>query len=100
MCTLRHLNQTQGTTIIVVTHDPKVARATDRQITLQDGRIVDYHLVETELIEDLRELAHSRLGKLLREGRVEEIVAQLGLKVSTQAPLLGEKWRRVLKELA
>ena len=100
MRTLRHLNQTQGTTIIVVTHDPKVARATDRRITLQDGRIVDDHPVGTELIEDLRELAHSRLGQLLREGRMEEIVAQLGLRVDIQAPLLGEEWRRVLEELA
>ena len=99
MRTLRHLNQTQGTTIIVVTHDPKVARATDRRITLQDGRIVDDHLVGTELIEDLRELAHTRLGELLRQGRAEEVMAQLGLKVDGQEPLTGQEWQQVLEEL-
>lgn len=99
MATLRHLNEMQGTTIIVVTHDPKVARATDRRITLHDGRIVDDHPVGTELIEDLRELAHARLGELLRQGQAEEMIAQLGLKVDGQHPLTGEEWRRVLQEL-
>jgi ABC-type lipoprotein export system ATPase subunit len=97
--TLRHLNQSQGTTIIVVTHDPKVARATQRRITLEDGRVVDDHLVGEELIEDLRELAHTRLGQLLRQGQAEEIMAQLGLRVDGLAPLTGEEWRRVLEEL-
>lgn len=99
MAALRRLNQTQGTTIIVVTHDPKVARATDRRITLHDGRIVDDHLVGAELIEDLRELAHARLGQLLRQGRAEEVMAQLGLQVDGQHPLTGEEWRRVLEGL-
>jgi ABC-type lipoprotein export system ATPase subunit len=99
MRTLIHLNETQGTTIIVVTHDPKVARATHRRITLEDGRIVDDHLVGEELIEDLRELAHTRLGELLRQGRAEEIMARLGLRVDGLEPLTGEEWRRVLDEL-
>lgn len=99
MHTLRHLNQMRGTTIIVVSHDPKVARATERRITLQDGRIVDDHLVGAELIEDLRELAHSHLGELLRQGQAEDIMAQLGLKVNGQEPLTGQEWRRVLEEL-
>jgi len=99
MRTLRHLNQAQGTTVVVVTHDPKVARATDRRITLEDGRIVDDHQVEAELVEDLRELAQTRLGELLRQGRAEEIMAQLGLQVDGLEPLTGEEWRRVLEEL-
>ncbi len=97
--TLRHLNESQGTTIIVVTHDPKVARATQRRITLEDGRVVDDHLVGEELIEDLRELAQTRLGQLLRQGQAEEIMARLGLGVDGLEPLTGEEWRRVLEEL-
>jgi len=31
---------TAGRTVVVVTHDPKVAARTDRQITLMDGRVV------------------------------------------------------------
>jgi putative ABC transport system ATP-binding protein len=37
---LRELNRT-GTTICMVTHDPRYARAADRQIHLFDGRVVE-----------------------------------------------------------
>ena len=40
MVLLRELNQSQGQTFLLVTHDPLVARATDRLIHFQDGRIV------------------------------------------------------------
>ncbi len=36
----RELNRTAGLTIVLVTHDPEVAAATDRMITFRDGRIV------------------------------------------------------------
>jgi len=41
MSLLRDLNQSHGQTFLLVTHDPLVARATDRIIRFQDGRIVD-----------------------------------------------------------
>jgi putative ABC transport system ATP-binding protein len=37
---LRRLNR-QGTTLVVVTHDPQVAAAMARQIQLRDGQVVD-----------------------------------------------------------
>ena len=37
----KQLNQTQHTTIIMVTHDPRVAEQCERVVTIIDGRIVD-----------------------------------------------------------
>jgi ABC-type lipoprotein export system ATPase subunit len=70
---LGELNESQGTTIIVVTHDRRVARATDRILTMRDGQIRDDHPVADPLTEDLRELGHSRLGQRLMNGRVEDL---------------------------
>ena len=36
---LRHLNQDQGKTFVLITHDPNVAQATDRLLQIQDGEI-------------------------------------------------------------
>lgn len=37
---LRDINQSQGTTFLIVTHDPRLAQRCDRIIRLVDGRIV------------------------------------------------------------
>jgi len=34
---MRHINQTQGTTFVIVTHNPEVADACDRTIHMRDG---------------------------------------------------------------
>jgi putative ABC transport system ATP-binding protein len=36
---LLDLNQTQGTTLLIVTHDPEVAQIAERIIYLRDGAI-------------------------------------------------------------
>jgi putative ABC transport system ATP-binding protein len=41
LATLGQLNQEQGRTVVVVSHDPSVTRFTSRCIHLLDGRIVD-----------------------------------------------------------
>jgi ABC-type lipoprotein export system ATPase subunit len=38
---LENLNRKEGITIIVVTHDPNIAKHTQRQINIKDGLIVD-----------------------------------------------------------
>jgi ABC-type lipoprotein export system ATPase subunit len=62
---LAELNQSQQATIVVVTHDRRVAQATGRILRMQDGRVVDDHRVDDPLLEDLRTLAYSRLGQAL-----------------------------------
>ena len=62
---LRTLNREHGTTVIIVTHDSRVARATRRILNMMDGKIVREHLVGDPLTEDLRALAHSDLGERL-----------------------------------
>jgi putative ABC transport system ATP-binding protein len=73
MYLLAELNASQGTTIIVVSHDRRVARATDRILTMRDGRITNDHTVADPLTEDLRELGSSRLGQRLLKGEVAEL---------------------------
>jgi putative ABC transport system ATP-binding protein len=41
MTLFESLNRDRGITVVVVTHDPEVARWTDRTVVLGDGRIVD-----------------------------------------------------------
>lgn len=65
MALLADLNRTQGTTILVVTHDRRVAQATQRIIRMSDGRIVDDHRIADPVEEDLRMLAHTQLGQAL-----------------------------------
>jgi ABC-type lipoprotein export system ATPase subunit len=70
---LARLNKEQGTTIAVVTHDRRVARATGRILTMRDGRITDDHTVADPLTEDLRELGRSPLGQRLIAGDAEQL---------------------------
>jgi ABC-type lipoprotein export system ATPase subunit len=62
---LHDLNRTQGATIIIVTHDRRVAQTTERILLMKDGRIVDDHRLLDPLEEDLRMLARSRLGQAI-----------------------------------
>jgi putative ABC transport system ATP-binding protein len=86
MALLQELNERQGTTIIVVTHDPAVARTTKRIVTLHDGRIARDVPLESPYLEDLRELKESPLGKSLLEGEIPSELEGLGLEQVT--PLL------------
>jgi ABC-type lipoprotein export system ATPase subunit len=65
---LRDLNQSQGTTFIVVSHDPAVARRTNRVLVMADGRIAREDLIGSPLEEDLKMWLHSGLGRRIARG--------------------------------
>ncbi len=75
---LRQLNRSQGTTIIVVTHDPSVARQTRRIVQMLDGRIVREDVIGTALEEDLKMWQHSELGQRIAVGD-EKVISDLGI---------------------
>jgi ABC-type lipoprotein export system ATPase subunit len=79
---LTDLNETQGTTFIVVTHNHEVASATQRIITLRDGRIQNDVRVTSALERDLIDFKNSPLGRVIVEGgdvpaAIEDIRPQL-----------------------
>ncbi len=92
---LAAINRDQGTTLLVVTHDPKVARRTRRILTMRDGKVVDDHHVENMVKEDLRELALSRLGELLLNGNQEKLLVEVGLD-HLQGKAAAEALRQLL----
>jgi len=85
---LRELNRSQGTTFIVVTHDPAVARQTRRVLVMADGRIVREDLIGSPLEEDLKMWRHSGLGRRI-EANEREILDALGISPK-QAVVLQE----------
>jgi ABC-type lipoprotein export system ATPase subunit len=81
MSLLRELNQSQGTTFIVVTHDLSVARQTNRVVIMADGRIVREDIIGSPVEEDLKMWRHSDLGRRILS-RNEETMASLGIDES------------------
>lgn len=55
-------------TLIVVTHNPQVAGAARRVVTLRDGRIQSDVSYDGLYERDLIELKHSLLGRAIMEG--------------------------------
>ncbi|MBN1314201.1 MAG: ABC transporter ATP-binding protein [Anaerolineales bacterium] len=62
---MHRLNQELGTSIIIVTHDPAVARRTERIIELDSGRVLRQHKVGSAFEEDWKNLRASKLGQAL-----------------------------------
>ncbi len=76
---MRRLNREQGTTFIVVTHNPAVARAADRIVTVRDGKILRDEQMGNVFLEDWREFKETALGHAILDGEVPDPLATLGL---------------------
>ena len=75
---LTELNRSQGTTFLLVTHDPAVARQTRRVLVMADGMIVREDIIGSPVEEDLKMWRHSGLGKRIVEGDAD-ILRHLGM---------------------
>lgn len=64
---IRTLNSTQGTTFVIVTHDPSVARQTSRVVVMRDGAIAREDIIGSPYEEDLKMWRHSALGQQIVE---------------------------------
>jgi ABC-type lipoprotein export system ATPase subunit len=89
---LRQLNREQGTTFIVVTHNPAVARAADRVVTVRDGKIKRDERMDSVFLSDLREFKESALGHAILDGNIPSELSGIGMdKVAGQVKEVLEK---------
>lgn len=70
---LKELNQSQGVTFVIVTHDPSVARQTQRILVMADGKIIREDRIGSPLEEDLKMWRHSGLGQQIMSSQPVEL---------------------------
>jgi ABC-type methionine transport system ATPase subunit len=93
----RRLNCELGTTLVVVTHDPAVARRTDRIVELDSGCIAREHVVGDPFDEDWKDLRASALGQaLLAASQPDLDIAGLPLYQDGQLTEAGRFLREML----
>jgi len=95
---MQQINQELGTTFLIVTHDPAVARQTDRIVVLDSGSVVREDVVAGPYVEDLRTLRDSPLGRAILDGTDGNLVVE-GLAFYDRGRLtsLGRTLREVLE---
>jgi putative ABC transport system ATP-binding protein len=96
---MHNMNHRLGTTFVIVTHDPAVARRTDRILIMGDGRIVREDIITDPYAEDLRMLRHSPLGRAVLEGGEDLTVDGVALFRGGQPTETGRLLRELLKQV-
>jgi energy-coupling factor transporter ATP-binding protein EcfA2 len=79
----KELNRTEGITVVIVTHDLKLANCIDRVVAIRDGRTSSEIVRKRSYVEELNELGevvlsgaeteqtHEELAVLDRSGRLQ-----------------------------
>jgi ABC-type lipoprotein export system ATPase subunit len=80
---LREINRSQGTTFIAVTHDPAVARQTNRVVVMADGKIVREDIIGSPIEEDLKMWRYSGLGRRIVDGDHDNALSDMTLPDQT-----------------
>ncbi len=94
---MRKINREKKTTFIIVTHDPDVAKKTDRIIFLRDGRISREEIVKSESLEDVISLKNSAFGRQILQRRSSDpYMEKLGLFKGKKLTKEGEVFFSVL----
>ncbi|HWQ14757.1 MAG TPA: ABC transporter ATP-binding protein [Roseiflexaceae bacterium] len=89
MALLTELNRSQGTTLLIVTHNHEVAYAARRVITIRDGRVHEDVALESQLERQLLDFKSSPLGQaILRDEALPEELRRI-------APVLRELLARI-----
>ncbi|NMB55601.1 MAG: ABC transporter ATP-binding protein [Leptolinea sp.] len=70
---LRELNESQGTTFILVTHDHEVAAQTRRVVRMADGKITGDEKISSPVEQDLKDLRYSLIGQAIAEGNIQSL---------------------------
>jgi lipoprotein-releasing system ATP-binding protein len=96
---MHEMNHRLGTTFLIVTHDPAVARRTDRILIMGDGRIVREDIIKDPYTEDLRILRDSPLGQAVLEGRDELVLDGVELFRGGQLTPAGRLLRELLEHI-
>jgi ABC-type lipoprotein export system ATPase subunit len=86
MSLINELNHSQGSMIIVVTHDLNVARQTHRVLMMEDGKIVRDDCIGSPIEEDLKVWSQSELGRSILRGDANALLA-LGITSHQMATL-------------
>lgn len=96
---MHEMNRRLSTTFIVVTHDPAVARRTDRILIMGDGRIVREDIITDPYAEDLRILRDSPLGRAVLEGKEDLVLDGIALYREGQPTEAGRLLKELLEQL-
>jgi len=96
---MHDMNHRLGTTFVVVTHDPAVARRTDRVLIMGDGRIVREDILTDPYTEDLKILKASPLGRAILEGSEELALDGVTLLKNGELTAAGRLLRELLEQV-